>query len=197
MRKTLFLGAGGKTEKLLLLPDMEKGPEEIKTLDMQPPADVLYDLSALHLPDGTSRWTAECGFMDNKLPFSNEEFDEIHAYEVLEHFGQQGDYRAFFKEWGEYWRVLKMGGYFFFSCPHWDPLNLWGDPGHTRSINPVTIAFLCHEEYEKQKDGPMTNYRRWLVGNWKAATQIIVNKDKSRWGMILQKLAVPDTITSS
>ncbi len=40
------------------------------------------------------------------LSFEDNTFDEIHAYEVLEHLAQQGDYKFFFAEFSEYWRIL-------------------------------------------------------------------------------------------
>jgi hypothetical protein len=51
---------------------------------------VTLDINADHQPDIV--WNLE----DLPLPFANDEFDEIHAYEVLEHTGQQGDYVFFF-----------------------------------------------------------------------------------------------------
>lgn len=95
------------------------------------------------------------------LPFhKNGVFDEIHAYEILEHVGKQGDWRGFFYEFAEYWRVLKPGGKLIGTVPRWDSEWAWGDPGHTRVITPGTLAFLSQAEYARQiGKTPMTDYR--------------------------------------
>jgi hypothetical protein len=77
-------------------------------------------------------------------------FDEIHAYEVLEHIGQQGDYITFFAQFSEFWRILKPGGLFFATCPSVTSRWAWGDPSHTRVIQPETLVFLSQKEYTKQ-----------------------------------------------
>src|SRR5215471_6222313 len=44
------------------------------------------------------------------LPFRSDVFDEVHAYEVLEHLGAQGDWRFFFDQFADFWRILRPGG---------------------------------------------------------------------------------------
>jgi hypothetical protein len=77
-------------------------------------------------------------------------YDEIHAYEVLEHLGRQGDYREFFGLFSEVWRLLKPGGLFAATCPSRFSQWLWGDPGHTRAIPPCMLIFLCQPQYTQQ-----------------------------------------------
>lgn len=73
MRRELLLGAGTRRLKVASFPGYENW-EDLTTLDIDPDAkpDVLWDLNT------------------RPLPFFNNTFDEIHAYEVLEHVGQQG-----------------------------------------------------------------------------------------------------------
>ena len=125
MKKQLLIGCGSRRVNLT-----GRVWEELVTLDINPAhdPDVLHDLTVL------------------PLPFRDDEFDEIHAYEILEHTGQQGDYRFFFAQFQEFWRILKPDGLFIATVPHWQGLWAWGDPGHTRVINEGTLVFLCQEE---------------------------------------------------
>lgn len=120
--------------------------ENLTTLDFDPycQADILADLTEL------------------PLPCEDNEFDEIHAYEVLEHTGRQGDWKFFFDQFSEFWRILKPNGYLFATVPHWLGIWAWGDPGHTRIINEGTLVFLSQKEYEKQVGNTnLTDYRHY------------------------------------
>src|SRR3546814_9594459 len=67
-------------------------------------------------------------------PVESDVFDEVHAYEVLEHLGSQGDFRSFFAHFGEIYRALKDGGILFATVPAWDSVWAWADPSHRRVI---------------------------------------------------------------
>jgi len=93
-------------------------------------------------------------------PMNDDTYDEIHAYEVLEHLGRQGDYREFFGVFSEIWRVLKPGGFLAATVPSRFDQWLWGDPGHTRAILPCTLIFLCQPVYADQAGKTsMSDYR--------------------------------------
>lgn len=84
------------------------------------------------------------------LPFEDNSADEIHAYEVLEHCGRQGDYKFFFAQFADFWRILKPGGYFCGTVPRHDSPWAWGDPSHTRVILAESLTFLRQPEYAAQ-----------------------------------------------
>lgn len=86
-------------------------------------------------------------------PFDDDTFAEIHAYEILEHLGRQGDFRAFFAQMSELWRILKPGGFLAATCPSYRSMWAWGDPSHTRVLTSGTLAFLDQEQYAVQVDG--------------------------------------------
>lgn len=87
-------------------------------------------------------------------------FDEIHAYEVLEHLGEQGHIPQFFNTFIGIWHLLKPGGVLFASVPHWQSEWAWGDPSHRRVITPGSLQFLCKAEYAKQLGKtPMSDFR--------------------------------------
>jgi hypothetical protein len=94
------------------------------------------------------------------LPFADESFDEIHAYDVLEHTGRQGDWRFFFDQWSDFWRILKPNGLFFAKVPVHDSKWAWGDPGHTRIISIQSLTFLDQQQYTQQVGKTtVTDYR--------------------------------------
>jgi SAM-dependent methyltransferase len=146
----LLLGAGNRREKKLY----RQGQQffvDLTTLDIDPGCcpDVLWDLNV------------------RPLPFADGQFDEVHAYEVLEHVGRQGDWRGFFAEFAEYYRILKPGGVLVLSCPRWDSPWAWGDPGHTRVLSAHTFTFLSREQYIAQiGQTPMTDYRAVWSGDF-------------------------------
>ena len=131
----LLAGCGNKREKIVAF---DKIPptwsDDFVTLDFDETTgcDVVHDLNIV------------------PYPFNDDRFDEVHVYEVLEHLGEQGDYRAFFNQMAEFWRILKPNGWLIGTCPNWDSVWAWGDPGHKRIITPHTLAFLSQEEYTKQ-----------------------------------------------
>jgi SAM-dependent methyltransferase len=149
--KTLLIGAGQRRDKVVIVKEDEKNylaftpiEGEIVTLDINPDhhPDYLWDLN------------------DRPLPFADNEFDEIHAYEVLEHVGRQGDYRSFFEEFAEYWRILKPGGRLIGTCPHHASEWAWGDPSHVRILTAGTFLFLSQAKYtELVGKTPMSDFR--------------------------------------
>lgn len=104
---------------------------------------VTADIEARHRPDIVL--DAERG-----LPFRDNTFDEIHAYEVLEHCtGQQGDAPAFFRVFSDLWRVLRPGGLLMATVPRYDSEWAWGDPSHKRVITHGTLSFLSQAAYKR------------------------------------------------
>lgn len=138
----LLIGCGNQRKKLLAVNE-KKEWTKLTTLDIDETCnpDVVWDLN--NVP----------------LPFKENEFDEIHAYETLEHIGTQGDYKFFFNQFTDFWRILKPGGLFYATVPKWNTLWSWGDPGHTRIINEGTITFLSQKRYAEIGKTAMTDYR--------------------------------------
>ena len=153
--RQLLMGAGHNREKRVVLTTKreDKMWKSLVTCDINPACHVdhVFDLN-------TYPW-----------PFADEEFQEIHAYEVLEHLGQQGDYKSFFAFFTELYRVMEPDGYFMFTCPSWKSEAAWADPGHTRVLTPITLAFLDQSQYKRQIDeckGWMTDYRSIYKANF-------------------------------
>lgn len=139
----LLIGCGARKSKLLNLTGKPNWTNRV-TLDINPDhsPDILHDLNDIPWPMGENT----C--------------DEIHAYEVIEHLGQQGDWKSYFSMWSEIWRIMKGGAIFFGTCPLWKSKWAWGEPGHTRVISLETLSFLDQTEYTKQIGvTPMTDYR--------------------------------------
>ena len=139
----LLLGAGTRRLKVLSLPGTPHDWTKLVTLDFNGDhnPDVVHDLNVFP-------W-----------PFADNTFDEVHAYEVMEHLVQQGDFKRFFQDFSEIWRVLKPGGLFCGTSPAWNSPWAWGDPGHTRIISRECLIYLDQMEYSQIGRTPMTDYR--------------------------------------
>lgn len=140
----LLLGCGSRKDKQLWAGD-NKEWRDLTTLDYNADhhPDVVWDLRS-----------------PTPLPFDDNRFDEIHAYETIEHIGYQGDAITFFRQFADYWRILKPDGLFFGTCPNWRSMWAWGDPSHTRIITDGTLVFLSQAEYKKQiGTTPMSDFR--------------------------------------
>jgi len=142
----------------------------LTTIDMDPGSspDILMDLDVITRGE--------------KLPFPDESFDEIHAYNFLEHIGRQGDWRGLFIEFGEYHRLLKDGGEMYILVPlHEDSI---ADPGHTRFFHQNYFGFL-NQGYNKDSTNGGTDYS-WF---WKKNFDIHFMQvtDKHHLAVILRK----------
>jgi len=141
--RDLLLGCGAKRDRILSLPGQGEWGD-LTTLDINPEhnPDKIWDIS------------------DIPLPFDDDTFDSISAFEVMEHVGQQGDWRFFFAQWSDIWRILKNGGVFFGTSPHHLSPWCWGDPGHTRIVGAEQLTYLSQPNYTAQVGiTPMTDYR--------------------------------------
>lgn len=112
------------------------------------------DFNEEHNPDTV--WDLE----NLPLPYEDNTFDEIHAYDVLEHTGQQGDWKFFFNQFSDLWRISKPGGLIMIIVPSVKSVWAWGDPSHKRVLPPENFIFLSQKEYEKQVgETPMSDFR--------------------------------------
>ena len=110
------------------------------------------------------------------LPFSDNCAEKIHAYNVLEHCGTQGDYLFFFNQFSDFWRILKPYGKFMATVPAHNDIWALGDPGHTRVINYGTLSFLDQNMYEGCTCSMRTDYRNIYKGNFKT---VYMNTDET------------------
>jgi SAM-dependent methyltransferase len=150
--RELLLGCGNSREKLLGLGGEKLEWRNLTTLDCtgecQP--DIIWDLNI-------------CPW-----PIEDNSYDEIHAYEVMEHLGAQGDYLSFFAHFTEIWRILKPDGHFFATVPSRFSVWLWGDPGHRRAIMRESLIFLEQKNYQQQVGRThMADYRHVWKGDFK------------------------------
>lgn len=118
-------------------------------------------------------------------PLESNFYDEVHAYEVIEHCsGQQGDEQSFFAFFSEVYRILKPGGALLATVPAgvWT----WSDPGHRRAITWETLSFLSQAEYDKQVGHtPMTDYRHIYKADFRC---MWVNELDNQFQFILQAI---------
>lgn len=165
----LLIGAGNSRAKRVWCEGIQQEFEKLVTLDMDTSLDVdiHHDLNIL------------------PYPLKDNEFDEIHAYEVLEHCGTQGDWRFFFAQFAEFWRILKPNGHLCGTVPMWDSPWAWGDPGHTRIINVNALSYLDQDHYKQVGQNSASDYR----GVWKHNFHVIgIQESEHQLGFILKAI---------
>jgi hypothetical protein len=158
----LVLGAGNSPRQILRVHSQDETPpgeifaenfKNVWTIDMDPASHpkVVWDLET----------TTEDG-EELSWPVPEHFFDEVHAYEVLEHLGGIGNYRFFFALWRKIWRVLKPGGLVCASTPWWTSPWALADPGHRDVYSVERLTYLLQKEYEQQIGvTTMTDYRQF------------------------------------
>lgn len=150
MRQNLLLGCGNSRQKKVTYKGSTEWEGELVTLDMNPKcgADIQWNLE------------------DRPLPFKPDTFDEVHAYDVLEHIGKQGDWQGFFREFEDYWRILVPGGLLCLIVPI--GADALADPGHTRFFSKTQFGFLSQDFYAKnlEKGACVTDYRWFYKKNF-------------------------------
>lgn len=158
--RELLIGCGSRTNKDLFINDMS----EFKNVTR-------LDVNSDHNPDVVWDLTK------HPLPFEDNTFNEIHAYEVLEHLAYQGDFKFFFSEFSEYWRILKDNGLFFGSSPDRNSEWAWGDPSHKRIIQKENFVFLDQDEYKAQVGKTrMSDFRNIYKAHFKLVYSDIKDK---------------------
>ena len=123
-------------------------------------------------------------------PFEDNSFDEVHAYNVMEHLGRQGDAKAFFDEHYEIWRILKPFGRYMGCCPTMKNPWVLAEPSHTRILLPHTFNFLNGdvEAIEHGIENTSTSDFRHL---WKGDLRFAWVKENYTpidWGWIMQAI---------
>jgi SAM-dependent methyltransferase len=149
--KELLLGCG-YNRKRLLGGNPANPPEalpwrNLTTVDNNPDCnpDTLWDLNSVP-------W-----------PFDLHSFDEVHAYEILEYLGRQGDVLAFYDTFNEIHRILKPDGLLFATTASKFNAWLWGDPGRTRAIMQESLMFLDRRRWNDtfETGAGISDYRRY------------------------------------
>ena len=163
----LLLGSGSSRDRRIGV-NGKRDWDQLVTLDNNADhkPDVVHDLSVFP-------W-----------PFADDTFDEVHAYEVLEHLRQQGDWRGFFDDFAELYRILKPGGFLAATCPSYRSMWAWGDPSHTRVLTSGSLVFLDQEQYRIQVGKTaMSDFRFYWKADFRAAW---VEEDADKLAFLIQ-----------
>jgi SAM-dependent methyltransferase len=135
--RTLLLGCGYQRRRLL----GENPAEDADALPWK--GLVTVDIDPACNPDFV------CDLNLTPWRFKDNSFDEIHAYEVLEYIGKQGNVHTFFDTFNEIYRILKPNGLLFATTASKFNNWLWADPGRRRAILPESLTFLDRKRWNK------------------------------------------------
>lgn len=168
--RVLLLGAGSSRDRRLLVGDRTSwDDQEITTLDRE----------SCHNPDIV--WNLN----EVPWPLEDDTFEEVHAYEILEHLGSLGDEVAFFNHFYELWRILIPGGHLAFTTPVWNGEWAFQDPGHRRVISAKSIIFLDRTNYSQVGTTAMSDYRSIWHGDF---NKVIAQETKDTFGAVLEAI---------
>lgn len=166
----LLIGCGNNRQKRVKHGSVPHEWTDLTTLDIDESCkpDVVHDLNVL------------------PYPFGDNSFDEIHAYECLEHIGTQGDWKFFFDQFAELHRILKPGGLLCGSVPAWDSPWAWADPGHTRVIPKESFYLLYQPLYEEEVGKTsLTDYRPFYKASFEP---LAFNEGEHQLGFVLKAI---------
>lgn len=144
MKRALLLGCGSSRERKVSIGD-DRATDftdfDLVTVDMNPDCNPTY---VCMLPE---------------LPPNLGTFDEIHAYDSLEHWGIQGDWKGWIDEMERYHDLLNPGGRFFTLVPAGE--DRFTDCGHVRFFGENYFTILSNAWYEQQaaKGNHVGDYR--------------------------------------
>jgi len=151
---SLLLGCGNSRKKKVCFEGNEEWAEPLVTADINPNCNpqVVLDL--------------DINFWGKTLPWEDDYFDEIGAYDCLEHWGNQGDWRGWFNEMSEYHRILKPEGTMSILIPI--GADAVADPGHVRFFHQNHFLMLAQDFYDKAlaMSLPITDYRWYWKKNF-------------------------------
>src|SRR5271163_65442 len=144
----LLLGCGFSRQKLLANRGENLEWKDLVTLDYNEKCapDLLCNLDQTYWTVSrlqASEQGRRCIGNDEKI--KDNFFNEVHAYEVLEHLGTQGDAAAFFNCFANIHRILVPGGFLFATVPSRHSPWAWGDPSHRRLIQQESLVFLSQK----------------------------------------------------
>ena len=165
-KRIALLGCGHKKEPLLSWSEgfvRYQGGGDVVRFDHNPlcKPDVVCDLNDI-----------ECGLGS----WLGGDWDEVHAYEVWEHFGRQGDSKAFFNGVNAIGDALQESGKFILSLPKHDSIWAWGDPDHTRVIPHVVWGYLEERFYDDLGKTPSSDFRPLIKWYWDVLSIGYVNE---------------------
>lgn len=139
-----------------------------------------YDTWGVDVYDTKNPQVKVADIVIEPLPFKDDEFELVTAYDLLEHIPPlvyQLDLRRnpMIELFNEIYRVLKHGGEFYHQTPGYHPNEnsqaVWQDPTHVYVWTPVTSNYFSgdyfghHDSYGHTSDFQLVS-KDWTNGHW-------------------------------